>query len=296
MRHLVLIAACSLLSTRIVASGPEPACDRVTADCLSQLSMEPSGPEMEVADPRYLQLVARGLAIVPELAEFLDDPTPTGQSVVLFGGPYARGDVAMEVLSGIIPHVPWLEFLPDAEREQFDSCGFCAYWYFVRDSLENRHIIRRQFLSWFSKHSGQLVFESHEWSLRKGYYVIAHDEPVETPAASPVKMEPADKPGWAATCRTLFGTNEDPWLRPPEMTVHVAPESVDADGTAHSGWACVAATISADGKPTRVETLDATDDFIRVSAATAIARRRYLPAHRGAEVVEVRVLILVQVP
>src|SRR5262245_44855101 len=97
--------------TLLPAVAPEPVpCKPVTAACLASLSMDPSGPEMEIADPRYLEIVARGQAAIPELQALLANATPTDQVVPLFGGTWAIGDIAMSVLSDIIRDIPWVFF------------------------------------------------------------------------------------------------------------------------------------------------------------------------------------------
>lgn len=151
-------------------------CRLPSADCLARFSMEPKGPEMSVVDPDYLALVARGLSVVPELADQLEDSTPTPQMVPLFGGTWAVGDVAMAAISDIIRDVPWLEFVtgrPDPDNVPIvQSCGFCAYWDYVRATPANRRTLRGEFARWYKQHRDELVWKSVPALPTLGYFEV----------------------------------------------------------------------------------------------------------------------------
>jgi hypothetical protein len=164
-----------LIALLLQAPAREPQvipCKPVTGRCLASLSMEPSGPEMEVADPRYLDIVARGQAVMPELIPLLSDSTPTSQLVPLFGGTWAVGDIAMSAIFDIIHDVPWMSFTSQQTRDSFEQCGFCGYWQYVRDSQRNRRALRGRFSNWYVQHVGEMTWEAHPELLSKGYYVL----------------------------------------------------------------------------------------------------------------------------
>lgn len=161
-----------------VAVGPSvaaelvPQCKPVTAACLSSLSMEPWGPEMEVGDPRYLEIVSRGLGAMPELIALLEDDTPTSQLVPLFGGTWAVGDIAMSAISDTVRGIPWTMFVPEEARQVSEWCGFCAYWNYVRACKQNRVSLMERFAEWYSQHAVELVWEANPRLLTKGRYVL----------------------------------------------------------------------------------------------------------------------------
>lgn len=172
MKGAIAVGAGCLFATLVLGEGEPDPCRRVTAQCLAHLSMAPAGPEMQIADPRYLDIVARALEVVPELAALVEDGTPTSQRVPLFGGVYAIGDIAHAILSDIIRAIPWLEFVPGNTDEKFRTCGYCVYWDYARGSAENRRNLKRSFEFWYSQHASELVWKPHPELLTKGYYAI----------------------------------------------------------------------------------------------------------------------------
>jgi len=166
-----------LLLNAPAAGQPTRPCTPVTAKCLASLSMQPVGPEMEVADPIYLSIVARGLSAVPELAALLENPTATAQPVPLFGGTWAVGDIARSALSDIVRDVPWLTFVSADALKAGKDCGFCAYWQYVRASRRNRAALTRHFRAWYSLHRATLTWKPSPHSLTGGSYVLPEGSP-----------------------------------------------------------------------------------------------------------------------
>ena len=177
MRTLAILASVLLLNAPATAAQPGGSCTPVTAKCLASLSMEPVGPEMEIADPLYLRIVARGLAAVPELAALLEDPTATAQPVPLFGGTWAVGDIARCALSDILRDAPWLSFVSPGARKAGKDCGFCAYWQYVRASRRNRATLARHFRAWYSLHRTTLTWKPSPHSLTGGSFVLPEGSP-----------------------------------------------------------------------------------------------------------------------
>lgn len=155
-----------------VAAELVPQCKPVTAACLFSLSMEPWGPEMKVVDPRYLEIVSRGLGAMPELTALLEDDMPTSQVVPLFGGTWAVGDIAMSAISDIVRGIPWTMFVPEEARNVSERCGFCVYWDYVRACKQNRVNLMERFAEWYSQHAVELVWEANPRLLTKGCYVL----------------------------------------------------------------------------------------------------------------------------
>ena len=166
---LLLVAAPAL------TAEPEP-CRTIDAACLASFSMERRGPEMEVIDPGYLALVARGLNVVPDLLDLLDDATQTDQPVPLFAGKWAVGDIAHRALYDIVPDLPWLELVTGRTDPENDSryltCGFCAYWERVRESPANRTALQAKARTWFRENRDQLRWKAEPDRPTKGAYVL----------------------------------------------------------------------------------------------------------------------------
>jgi len=148
------------------------------------ISMMEFNPEREITDRRYLALIGRGLAAVPELAALLDDATLTKESVPLFGGLYSVADVAHLALSDIISGIPWLEFIPGDTAKRFEVCGYCVYWEFARESVKNRQHLKHSFLKWYETHAGDLVWNPESELVKKGSYVVKNR------SGAPVKSRP----------------------------------------------------------------------------------------------------------
>jgi len=170
----------------LLGSKPDP-CRVPDAACLVRLSMDPSGPNLQVGDPTYLTLARRGMAIVPALIDLVDDPTYTDQRVPLFGGNWAVGDIAHSLLSDIAPDIPWLELVTgrsDPENDHaYRSCGYCAYWNYVRESPAHRVELRKSVSAWFARNRERLHWKSDPQRLTGGAFVL---DPV-TSSAEPVR-------------------------------------------------------------------------------------------------------------
>jgi hypothetical protein len=127
----------------------------VTAEYLASLSAIPFSIETGDGDPCYWAIVAKGLAVVPELVDLLADPMPTQHSVPLFGGEYAVGDIALNLLGDIVD-VPVVELLGLQDSEQFKTSGYYVYWEYVRASLENRRSLSDKIGKWLAKKQSEL--------------------------------------------------------------------------------------------------------------------------------------------
>ena len=165
-RVVVAIALLGFAPVFASEDRPDP-CNPVTAECLAHISMEESGPEMEPIDPKYLSVVSRGLAVVPDLGRLLSDSTVTQERVALFGGQWAIGDIAMSAISNIISGVPWVEFIGQDAVKQFDSRGFFVYWEYVRESSSHRQVMRERFLPG-TRHMLVILFGSRTRNHRPG--------------------------------------------------------------------------------------------------------------------------------
>lgn len=130
-----MLTSIGLLIVVAVVHGPRgetmgPGCDvpnPLTAAYLANLSAIPYSIETGDGDPCFWALVDNGLTIVPELLKLMEDPTMTGHRVPLFGGEYAVGDTALDLLGDIILDTPVVELLAGLESEQFKTCGYCVY-------------------------------------------------------------------------------------------------------------------------------------------------------------------------
>ena len=142
----------------------------LTAEDLSSIERIPFGKE-GAGSPEFHTIIREGLTILPELADLLDNDTPTQNRVPLWGGFYAVGDVAMSAISDIVM-VPWLEFITTPDDPRIEAIGFGVYWTFVRESPENRAQIKSKFLNWYRENEKQLVWRSIPNIMDGGIYEL----------------------------------------------------------------------------------------------------------------------------
>lgn len=114
------------------------------------------------SDPILWKVVGKGLDIVPDLIDKLDDTTVLKEVYVpFFGGEYAVADVAHIALLEIIRDIPTFELL----GVEFDEkgCGYCSYWFHVRSKVKNRKRFKEAVRKWYNYHKNYL-----EWTEGNG--------------------------------------------------------------------------------------------------------------------------------
>jgi len=77
---------------------------------------------------------------IPELIQKLTDETVLKDVYVPnFGGEYTVADVSLSILNEKIKGIPVFELIG---RRFSEDCGYCSYWYFVRENKENRLLLQ----------------------------------------------------------------------------------------------------------------------------------------------------------
>ena len=170
----IFIAVLSVVAMPVVAAEHDRPRMPITAEILSSIERIPFGKEGAPGSPEFHVIVREGLAIVPELADLLDNPTLTENRVPLTGGHYAVGDVAMAAISDIV-RVPWLEFITTREDPRIATQGFGVYWNYVRESAENRSTLKAKFLKWFEENEKRLTWRPIPEILDGGIYECPED-------------------------------------------------------------------------------------------------------------------------
>jgi hypothetical protein len=113
-------------------------------------------PYIQNCNDRVLwRIVGRGLDIVPHLIDKMADTRPIDSYVPFFGGKYAVADVAYAAIQEIIGDIPTFELLG---VEFSEVCGYCSYWYYVRESEKNRKKFQRAVREWYKKNKEALVW------------------------------------------------------------------------------------------------------------------------------------------
>jgi hypothetical protein len=94
--------------------------------------------------------------IIPFLIEKLADTTQTTASVPYYGGQYAVADVAYTALQEIVDGVPTFELL----GMEFDAhgCGYCSYWIYLRNDIQNRNRFKAAVRSWYDENRTKLIW------------------------------------------------------------------------------------------------------------------------------------------
>ena len=112
--------------------------------------------ELGCGDVIFWELVEKKLEIVPLLIEKVNDTTKVNVYVPNFGGKYTVGDAAYVVISEIIKGIPTFELL-DIEFDN-EGCGYCAYWFHLRSSVENRNKFQKALSNWYKKNKNRLIW------------------------------------------------------------------------------------------------------------------------------------------
>ena len=163
-------------------------CQRQALNCppkiaqIHSIQKIPDGEELK-ADSLYWDIVRCGKEAIPQLLSLLDDSTKTAAKVLYFGGNYTVADISYNILNEIIHGIPTLKFIKTWNN--FDkSAGYGNYWYFVRESFENRKKFKKLVSSWYRENESNMIWNSdssmHIWQETKprikhpagGHYTI----------------------------------------------------------------------------------------------------------------------------
>ena len=132
-------------------------------------------------DPILWKIVGEGKAIVPALIDKLTDTRTVKELYVrFFGGEYTVADVAYVALCEIIADIPTFELLGVPFSEE---CGYCSYWYYVRENKCNRRNFLKVVREWYEENKNKLVWVESLHSLTgdcfivpsKGHYKVQHE-------------------------------------------------------------------------------------------------------------------------
>ena len=147
----------------------------ISQEFLLGITEIPFGKDTDAGgDVCHWEIVSLGLPAIPELLPLVDDPTITPLLVPLFGGSYAVGDIALRLIGSIV-NVPVVELIPSFDPGEFQACGFCVYWNFVRKSPSNWQALRHAVEDWYSTHLRDLKWRPVPQSRSGGWYEV-HEE------------------------------------------------------------------------------------------------------------------------
>jgi len=131
-------------------------------------------------DKIFWGLVMQGKKNIPQLIEKLADQKPLKHVYVpMFGGEYTVADVALMILYEKIKGIPIFELIGiDISKD----CGYCSYWFFIRESKKNRLQLQKEFKKWYKENENKLVWVESSLSLNgdcfspaKGHYEIPNE-------------------------------------------------------------------------------------------------------------------------
>jgi len=107
-------------------------------------------------DPIFWRIVSKGLDIVPHLIDKMTDTKQLDYYVPNFGGKYTVADIAYQALEEIIGDIPTFELL----GIEFDKsgCGYCTFWWHVRESKKNRKLFLQAVRKWYNDNKDALVW------------------------------------------------------------------------------------------------------------------------------------------
>lgn len=114
------------------------------------------GKESGCGDDTFWNLVNQKLNITPQLINTLTDTTQVNISVPNFGGKCSLADIAYMVMQEIIKDIPTFDLLGIEFDE--DGCGYCSYWYHLRENIQNRISFQLAVKNWFIKNKENLVW------------------------------------------------------------------------------------------------------------------------------------------
>ncbi|AZA98500.1 hypothetical protein EG359_02270 [Chryseobacterium joostei] len=114
-------------------------------------------------DTIFWSLVKQGKDNIPSLIDKLTDETVLNDVYVpMFGGKYTVADVALTILNEKIKDIPIFELIGQKFSE---DCGYCTYWYFVRESKNNRRFLQKNLKKWYQENENKLIWVQSENSL-----------------------------------------------------------------------------------------------------------------------------------
>ena len=128
-------------------------------------------------DPIFWNLVKQGKQNIPDLIEKLTDETVLKEVFVpMFGGEYTVADASLVILREKIKGIPIFDLIG---KKFSKECGYCTYWYFVREKKKNRILLQKKLKKWYAENEQKLVWVASENSLTgdcfspaKGHYEI----------------------------------------------------------------------------------------------------------------------------
>ncbi|NDV93855.1 hypothetical protein D0T84_02840 [Dysgonomonas sp. 521] len=115
------------------------------------------------SDPVLWRIVDKGLDIVPSLIDKMSDTKETDVPVRFFGGNYTIADVAYVAIQEIIGDVPTFELLGVDFDE--NGCGYCTYWFHLRESKKNRKKFQQAVFKWYGENKDALVWVKNSQSV-----------------------------------------------------------------------------------------------------------------------------------
>ncbi|MDR6969591.1 hypothetical protein J2X31_003624 [Flavobacterium arsenatis] len=131
-------------------------------------------------DPIFWNLVKQGKKNIPDLIDKLTDETVLKDVFVpMFGGEYTVADASLVVLNEKIKGIPIFELIG---KKFSKECGYCTYWYFVRERKKNRMLLQKKVKKWYLENEQKLVWVESKSSLTgdcfspvNGHYEIKKD-------------------------------------------------------------------------------------------------------------------------
>lgn len=104
----------------------------------------------------FWSVVQKKQEIIPLLIEKMSDTTQTKADVPLFVGVWTVGDIAYLALQEIIKDIPTFELM--GIKSDLYNCGYCTYWYYLREDANHRKTFQAELLNWYNKNKSNLVW------------------------------------------------------------------------------------------------------------------------------------------
>ena len=114
-------------------------------------------------NPIFWKIVSKGKEVVPALIDKMTDTQRLKEVYVpMFGGEYTVADVAYQAMGEIIKGIPTFELLGVPFSE---DCGYCSYWFHVRESKKNRKKFQQAVRQWYELNKDNLMWVESTMSL-----------------------------------------------------------------------------------------------------------------------------------
>ena len=114
-------------------------------------------------DPIFWNLVKQGKKNIPDLIEKLTDETVLKEVFVpMFGDQYTVADASLVILQEKIKGIPIFDLIG---KKFSKECGYCTYWYFVREKKKNRILLQKRLKKWYAENEQKLVWVASQNSL-----------------------------------------------------------------------------------------------------------------------------------